>query len=717
MKNGEGSPTSNRGGDSARYRNALRACSDVAREEFVVASESLRQAEKVSQQLRASVSSIARSQARDGAAIEDARGQLREVQTRLDSTIAGSLADTKRSLDEKREHLARFTVTLFGRTMAGKSTVRETLTRGDGATIGKGAQRTTRDVREYEWNALRIVDTPGIGAYEGTEDQTLALSMVDQTDVILFLASSDGIQEESFRAMQAIRQQNKPLLFILNVKRDLGKPVFMRRFLADPESVLFADEIQGHIRRIEQLAYDYLGMRDVRVLPIHAQAAYLSTRPEHATDAARLAECSRLGDLLDALEREVLGRGTIRRAQTLVDGTVVSLLDLQGELREQSRTVRHAGTFLKNKFAELDVWLDSFVRSADFRSRTEAALIVSPLRNSISAFVEENIEREDVGERWQRRIKALGIEARVKRHQTSIVDEFQARLAEFSREMSVETPLIGAFGGRSPDTYDPADVKRSLKRVSAGGLALAGLAGVAGLFGAANFWNPVGWILGGAGLLALGLSWFFDDREEKLQRQKARAAEQLRGQVDQIEKRVTESTTKWFHENIEGRYIRAIRDDTRKLYTGMFEIAALLDDGARQVAAVVERLDRRLLVRTGSFLGLKVTEAHLARVVRDPGVRAKFVWSGSFQDTEFCRRVGMALGEFVDGVAQGPAESIVAGALRPAVVKPSMVSIVGATAIVRVPSAEAGKAIGRGGSNISLACRLAGLQIKIASKE
>ena len=71
--------------------------------------------------------------------------------------------------------------------MAGKSTIREAITRGNGSTIGKGAPRTTRCIREYEWNHLRIIDTPGIGAYKGEADSALARSVIDESDVLVFL--------------------------------------------------------------------------------------------------------------------------------------------------------------------------------------------------------------------------------------------------------------------------------------------------------------------------------------------------------------------------------------------------------------------------------------------------------------------------------------------------------------------------------------------------
>lgn len=682
-----------------------------------MASGALHHAEEIGLRLKTAVGSVARRAPADGAAVEDARARLQELELKLETTLASSLRATGAALHAKEAALNRFTVTLFGRTMAGKSTIREALTRGDGATIGKGAQRTTRDVREYTWNSLRIIDTPGIGAYEGDEDRARALSVIDETDVVLFLASSDGIQEESFKGMQELRQQNKPLLFVLNVKRDLEKPVNMRRFLKDPRSVFDDNELRGHFDRIHKLAGEYLGMRDIRIIPIHAQAAYLSTRPEHEEHADLLVEHCRLGDLLDELRSEVARRGTVRRVQTIVDGTQVSLLDLQEELGEQAKTVRRAAQYLEDKFSELDVWLDGFVRATNARAETEAAQLVQPLRASVSSFIDENIEREDVGHRWNRKVKALDIEGWLKRQQTAILDELRGRLVEFSREMSVESKLIGEFDAAKPSQFDPWDVKRSLRWVSAAGGALAGVAAVAGYFGAANFWNPVGWIAGGVSVIALGLSWLFGDREKKLQRQKAKATSQLRESIDKLEHEVANGLKKWFYDSVTSRLVRAIRKDTKQLYNGMRDVSRSLDDGARQVGAIVEGLNRRLLVRAGQFVGAPVEEARIARVVRDPGVRAKFLWRDSVDSPAFCKQVGLAIGEWVDGIPDGPIVQKVAWSLRPASVSPTRVSLSAQTAVVRVSQQEVGRAIGRRGSNVSLASRLVGIRIKVIGEE
>lgn len=705
------------GAATRNYREALEACSQVARQEFAVAKQSLNDVEKLTENLRVAVAEVARRASADGAAVEDARTRLEELRTTLDMMLENFVRTTNEALLAKQGALGHFTVTLFGRTMAGKSTIREALTGGDGGTIGNGAQRTTRDVRKYTWNSLRIIDTPGIGAYEGDEDRALALSVISATDVVLFLVSSDGIQEDVFKGMRVLREQNKPLLFVLNMKRDLTKPVNMRRFLKDTRSVFDENELRGHCDRIHKLAGEHLGMRDIRIVPIHAQAAYLSTRPEHGEHANILAEHCRIGDLLDILKTEVTERGTVRRAQTIVDGTQVALIDFQMDLGKQARTVRRAAQHLEDKFRELDVRLDAFVRATNARVEMEAAQLVQPLRASVSSFIDENIEREDVAHRWSRKVKALDIERWLERQQTAVLDELRGHLVDFSREMSVELNLIGKFDTTKPSQFDPWDVRRTLQWTGAIGTAFGGAELILFWIAGTNLWNPVGWLAAAAGIVALGLSCVFGDREEKLQRQKAKAASQLRKSIDNLEREVGNALKKWFYVSVTSRLIRGVRNDTKQLYSGMRDVARALDDGARQVGLIVERLNRRLLCRVGEFVGIRVNEASIARVVRDPGVRAKLLWRDGSDDVRFCKQVGIAISEWVDGVPEGPLTQKVARSLRPAMVSPGKVSLSAQTATVCVPQGEIGRAKGRGGNNVSLASRLLGIRINIISED
>lgn len=699
------------------YESALNECSKVACEEFKESIKALKEVRQLTKDISAEVSRIVENTKQDGMVIADAHQQLSELQKTLDHTISSSIRSTREALHQKKHSLTHFTVTLFGRTQAGKSTIREALTGGDGSTIGKGAQRTTRDVHEYEWNFLRIVDTPGIGAYEGAEDRKLALSVVDRSDIMLFIASSDSIQEESFRGMQALRSQNKPVIFVLNVKKDLKTSVVLRRFLKDSSTVFGEQEITGHFNRIRTLAGKFLGMRDIRIVPIHAQAAFLATQPEYAKNSAQLHEYSRIGCLLAELTDEVQYKGRVRRLQTILDGTLNALVNLQNQFHEQANIIEKRATYLKDKFGELDIRLKRFVPETHSRIESEATQLIKPLRISVSKFVDENIEKPDVAKIWKKKVEAINISQWLKKQQELIISDVKSLLEEFIREMNIEQTLNADFKIKDPKTYDPWDVKRTLNWISAGGSALAGVAAIGVLVFQANFWNPVGWAAGVIGIGAWMSSWFFNNREENLRQGKKKATDQLREQIDKIEQEISENLKAWFTAQIEKRLFGSIQYDTTKLCDGMFDIARALDKGSRQVGDIVDRLNQRLLIRAGKFMNIQFDDQKIKRVARSPGVRSKLLWADGINFFPFNEIVSEVIGECLDGVPDGPPQVQVAASLSPATVHHHSVLIRGNYVEVQLSLLEAERAIGKKDFNVLLANQLLQLNIKIIAQE
>ena len=126
-------------------------------------------------------------------------------------------------IEDKRQRQATFNITLYGRTMSGKSTLMEILTKGDGKSIGNGAQRATRDVRTYKWQGLAVTDVPGIAAFGGDEDEKTALEAARQSDLVLFLITDDAPQPAEAEHLARLRRMGLPLLGICNVKENLSK--------------------------------------------------------------------------------------------------------------------------------------------------------------------------------------------------------------------------------------------------------------------------------------------------------------------------------------------------------------------------------------------------------------------------------------------------------------------------------------------------------------
>lgn len=175
----------------------------------------------------------------------------------IDRQTSSGLDELTLSLKQKRKHLNSFTISLFGRTKAGKSTIREALTRGTGETIGKGAQRTTRDIHQYDWDGLRFLDVPGFEAFKGDEDTEKAREILDQSDMILFLTSDDSVQPGEFDEMSRLQELNKHFIVIMNVKHNLLNPETgqpdkreISRFLKKPEKVFDYERLSEHRNHI-----------------------------------------------------------------------------------------------------------------------------------------------------------------------------------------------------------------------------------------------------------------------------------------------------------------------------------------------------------------------------------------------------------------------------------------------------------------------------------
>lgn len=189
-------------------------------------------------------------------------------------------------LDLHRENLDEFHIVVFGRTMVGKSTLMEILTHGNGASIGKGGQRTTRDVRSYHWQGMRVTDVPGIGSFEGREDDRLAMEAAKTADLILFLVSDDAPQQDEAAKLAELRALGKPILVLMNVKLSLdGYP--------ERKSILFKKLAKkmsdtDRLAEIEEQFRDFASVyeqdwSDIAFVHSHLNAAYIG-------DATRAAD-------------------------------------------------------------------------------------------------------------------------------------------------------------------------------------------------------------------------------------------------------------------------------------------------------------------------------------------------------------------------------------------------------------------------------------------
>ena len=345
---------------------------------------------------------------------EALEGQLSDIQQSVDSLRISFTED----LNALKEDLEKFSVTLFGRTMAGKSTLMEVLTEGDGSAIGMGAQRTTRDIRRYEWNGLAVTDVPGIGAFEGEEDTRLAFDAAKTADLIVFLLTDDAPQAVEADCFRQVKDLGKPVIIIMNVKVSVDSGKSMKLIERDMNRA-FDDERIEEIRKqfcrfAEPFGQDW---NNVPFVATHLKAAYEAVKSAKAGDTEQeefWTRISRIDDLKSLICEEVRVRGKYIRVKTFADIIANPMIEALSELDLQSRMNESQGKVVSDKKRALEKRKAVFVKDGKKRIESFMMRLKSELRSYIAVFAEEHYNDKMADIAWGEIIESKNIEGRCK---------------------------------------------------------------------------------------------------------------------------------------------------------------------------------------------------------------------------------------------------------------------------------------------------------------
>lgn len=519
---------------------------------------------------------------------------------------------------EKRDAERPFRVVLMGRTMAGKSTLFEFLTRGSGARIGFGAQRTTRDtsVRTItELADVEIVDTPGVGAMDGQDDYETAFAEVADADLILWVATDQATQEQTGRALRRLADLGKPILVALNCLADVRDEINFIDLMEEPERIFGGDaenNLAPIIRHLSTSGGGYL-----RALAIHAQAAQLAVSGAYSVaDSARLLDSSRIQPLIEVVREQ--------RDRTAIARRFVSLADsVKYDLLEASQEVDAACTSLRAKLAAHRGARDAFDRRARRRvedadrelSAAYAVAITTRERWIEQADVDQSDEQ--INEAWDRELEA--IQRELNTGTTDVSSRLEADLKGLALEVAEDWSAIDTEDFRDLGGLGAIWGNRAVKvggRVATAmggtwaGAKLGVLAGAA-IGGPAG--APVGGVIGGlvGGLLAsvagsAGFDWvadrIFRSPEEVHRRRRQRVHDQLAPILDELTEKVEVARSK-----LREFWLGAIDDDLALKRAAEDELQMALDrlshfsrhDLEPAVTTVDTELARELLRSSG----------------------------------------------------------------------------------------------------------------------
>lgn len=459
---------------------------------------------------------------------------ITSVQEHFDSLIQVSLRENLEILDKKRRNIRYFTIAFMGRTKAGKSTLHKVITQQKNDDIGVGKIRTTRFNRSWYWNKLRIVDTPGIGAPGGAADTEIAKSIIDEADLICYVVTSDSIQETEFDFFETIKERNKPLYIVLNVKSNLTQPIRLKRFLENPSAWMDStgpQSIQGHLDRIHERLDGKYNMDAVEIIPIHLLAAQLGFSEETSKeDAKKLCEGSNIFTFTRSVKASVHKSGGLKKSLSVVDGTAYQIHQIRSSLNNDLSQLKDGRDLLIAKLQKFKTFMTSERNKLNSDINSTFSGAKSELHNRAAAFASENYDRSDAGSLWERDSTVKSVYSRMNARLVQRMEDYNEKVKSQIEEIADDIQFVGSFSASS--SVSGESITNTRLRVGVFGAILS----AATPFIVANLWHPGGWIVAGVsvvvGLVVSLFTSLFTSKAEKIRKATEKMREQLYSSID-----------------------------------------------------------------------------------------------------------------------------------------------------------------------------------------
>lgn len=524
--------------------------------------------------------------------IQGIRGSFNEI-------IDNSLTSNREVLDKKRRNIRYFTIAFMGRTKAGKSSLHKVITQQENDDIGVGKLRTTRYNRSWYWNKLRIVDTPGIGAPGGEADTEIAKSIIDEADVVCYVVTSDSIQETEFDFFSTIKERNKPLYIILNVKSNLNQAIRLKRFIANPDDWRLGDgpqSIKGHIERIHDKLDGKYNMDAVRIIPIHLLAAQIALSGEQDSKTSKiLFEASNISEFTNSVKKEVQLSGSLKKSLSVIDGTSYQINTIWHKIYTDLKSLKEGNEVLKKKQAKNHMFFKKELAQVEQYLMDIFKNTKKEFKNRASTFASEHYDDEEAGKAWSNDavVKSINkrLEQQIQERFNDLNEKIKSELEEMIMDMriSLATNNIGSnvSGESVTNTRLAANVFVSVISAT--------------LF----VWNPLGWsvaVLAVVGIIGSFLSSLFTSKSEKIRKATDKLRKQLYDSIDSgIDKnlkQVLENTRKSINDTYKSI------DSVLKAYTkNADDIITDMDRLVKQVQEKENAINSLVSLRILDFVG------------------------------------------------------------------------------------------------------------------
>lgn len=533
-----------------------------------------------------------------------------ELNQKLGEEITKMLNTNLEMLNKKKRTIDYFTIAFMGRTKAGKSTFHKVITGEETDDIGVGKLRTTRYNRVFNWENIRIVDTPGIGAPGGATDTETARKIVDEADLICYVVTNDAIQETEFNFLSELKEKNKPLFIILNCKNNLEHKLRLKRFLENPlhwKEDNGDKSIKGHIDRIHEMIEKNNYSSDfIEIIPIQLLAAQMSVsrNGEFSTDEIKkLNKGSNIEEYSKKIKQTIFRSGLLKKSQNIIDGSNYYVSQVLDEISSKKEDFEKLLNTLEVKKIDLNKTIKQQKKSTYEKLNSLIVNTHSQIRGSLkSDFANNYYESKDIGKDWKNFIEQRNYYGLLKQEIEVETNHFSKRIKdkveEVFQDISMEMQYSFNMNIGKQDTTNYKGIFN---------IGLGAISTTLMILGFANIWNPVGWVswaIAGTITIAgvLG-NLLFDKKNKKIEKAKNNIIENIEPNINEQEKNIRKQVIDNFEENVKN-VENNLNSKLNNLIKGISDIISILDTIEKEAKLIHSDFNKYFVFRIFEHLNL-----------------------------------------------------------------------------------------------------------------
>ena len=253
------------------------------------------------------------------------------------------------------------------------------------------------------------------------------------------------------------------------------------------------------------------------------------------------------------------------------------------------------------------------------------------IRMEIDDFVEDNYDNEYAGEAWNKRVESMHLETLCRKFLQELSNECERKRRELTDELRTEIKFSSVGVNASNIQMEGITDTQSLLQLGALGIGLI-------------FSGPIG--------IALGvLSFFFEDKAEKIRKQKAELASKLRDAMNPVVDKIGDYLIKEMSDNILHKGIDGLCNTLNEMDDMLFELASEEKNTAQYLNNKLYNLNAKLWNEAINYIrSLKSMDYCLYNTARIPGQIYYGIGTGTVS-SEICKEMSILLDEKIEYIS------------------------------------------------------------------